>query len=111
MQKTCRLFCILIEILTFFQMPEFRKDPIPPLSQDFFESLDRVDESALARLIVELNINRLQELPDLRMMFLQRRRQQLAQQLNRSFPGSGRAVIPPSQRTAQLQAGQWPVYA
>lgn len=93
-------------------MPEFRKDAIPPLSQDFFESLDRVDESALARLIVELNINRLQELPDLRTMFLQRRRQQLAyaQQLNRSFPGSGRAVIPQSQRPTQLQGRPWPVY-
>lgn len=94
-------------------MPEFRKDAIPPLSQDFFESLDRVDESALARLIVELNINRLQELPDLRMMFLQRRRQQLAyaQQLNRSFPGTGRAVISQPQRPSSLQGpGQWPVH-
>jgi hypothetical protein len=97
-------------------MPEFRKDSIPPLSQDFFESLDRVDESALARLIVELNINRLQELPDLRTMFFQRRRQQLAyaaagipHQLNRSYPGAVN-VMPQIQRPTALQGGSWPVY-
>ena len=51
----------------------------PPLGQDFFDSLDRVDESALARLEIELRLNTLQELPDLRAMFLARR-QHYAQQ-------------------------------
>jgi len=55
-------------------MPEFTKESGVALSQDFFDSLDRVDEGALSRLIVEYRLNTLQELPDLRSLFQTRRR-------------------------------------
>ncbi|KAK3735605.1 hypothetical protein QZH41_013708 [Actinostola sp. cb2023] len=82
------------------EMPELSRDvPIPPLSQEFFESLDKVDESALARLIEELNINRLQELPDLTSIFFRRRRQQPTYGL----PPRGYPTMPALQRSVGLQ--------
>jgi len=56
------------------RMPEFTKENGAALSQEFFDSLDRVDEGALSRLIVEYRLNTLQELPDLRSLFLARKR-------------------------------------
>lgn len=106
-------------------MPELRRDPIPPLSQDFFESLDKVDETALARLIIELNINRLQELPDLTSIFFRRRRQQhqLQQQQQQQLYGpvggnmpnarvrlTGMPTMPSYSRAVGVQRGSWPVY-
>lgn len=97
-------------------MPELRRDPIPPLSQEFFESLDKVDENALARLIVELNINRLQELPDLTSIFFRRRRQQQAaygpiggMAPRGRYPGMPTVpALQHVQRPVGLQRGSWP---
>lgn len=58
-------------------MPEFTRDNCAPLGQEFFDSMDRVDESALARLIVEMQLNKLQDLPDLRTLFFRRKQQQM----------------------------------
>lgn len=94
-------------------MPELRRDPQAPLSQEFFESLDKVDESALARLIVELNLNRLQELPDLSSIFFRRRR--LQQPYGVITPRVGgyhhtrSPTVPVLQRPVGLQRGTtWP---
>lgn len=59
------------------QMPEFTRDNCAPLGQEFFDSMDRVDEGALARLIVEMQLNKLQDLPDLRTLFFRRKQQQM----------------------------------
>ncbi|CAH3019095.1 unnamed protein product [Porites evermanni] len=58
-------------------MPEFTRDNCAPLGQEFFDSMDRVDEGALARLIVEMQLNKLQDLPDLRTLFFRRKQQQM----------------------------------
>lgn len=59
------------------QMPEYTRDSCAPLGKEFFDSMDRVDEGALARLIVEMQLNTLQDLPDLRTLFFRRKRQQM----------------------------------
>ncbi|EDO38856.1 predicted protein [Nematostella vectensis] len=93
-------------------MPEFRKDTTPPLSQDFFESLDHVDESALARLIVEMQLNRPYELPDLRSIFFQRKRQQVyagiaaQSSVHYNYP----AMRPQPQRSMPRGGRPWPMY-
>lgn len=86
------------------QMPEFAMDKAAPLGQDFFDSLDRVDERALARLEIELRLNTLQELPDLRTMFFARRRQQQAM-----YPPQYRNYAMPQYHAAQRR--QWPLHA
>lgn len=58
-------------------MPEYTRDNCAPLGKEFFDSMDRVDEGALARLIVEMRLNTLQDLPDLRTLFFRRRQQQM----------------------------------
>lgn len=58
-------------------MPEYTRETCAPLGKEFFDSMDRVDEGALARLIVEMQLNTLQDLPDLRTLFFRRRQQQM----------------------------------
>lgn len=71
-------FLTYSSLLLFLRMPEFTKENGAALSQDFFDSLDHVDEGALSRLIVEYRLNTLQELPDLRSLFLTRRKPPMA---------------------------------
>ncbi|XP_020622882.1 uncharacterized protein LOC110060441 [Orbicella faveolata] len=59
-----------------WQMPEYTRESCAPLGKEFFDSMDRVDEGALARLIVEMQLNTLQDLPDLRTLFFRRKQQQ-----------------------------------
>ena len=68
---------VLIEFFVCFpQMPEYTRESCAPLGKEFFDSMDRVDEGALARLIVEMQLNTLQDLPDLRTLFFRRKQQQ-----------------------------------
>nr|XP_058967178.1 uncharacterized protein LOC131793724 isoform X1 [Pocillopora verrucosa] len=69
--------CLISLIQCFDEMPEYTRDNCAPLGKEFFDSMDRVDEGALARLIVEMQLNTLQDLPDLRTLFFRRRQQQM----------------------------------
>lgn len=67
-------------------MPEYTRDSCAPLGKEFFDSMDHVDEGALAKLIVEMQLNTLQDLPDLRTLFFRRKQRQMnyvAAQYNR----------------------------
>ena len=58
-------------------MPEYTRESCAPLGKEFFDSMDRVDEGALARLIVEMQLNTLQDLPDLRTLFFRKKQQHM----------------------------------
>lgn len=73
----CGKECLILGLNLFSQMPEYTRDNCAPLGKEFFDSMDRVDEGALARLIVEMQLNTLQDLPDLRTLFFRRRQKQM----------------------------------
>lgn len=72
-----KLVKLIVFVFFFTQMPEYTRENCAPLGKEFFDSMDRVDEGALSKLIVEMQLNTLQDLPDLRTLFFRRKQQQM----------------------------------
>jgi hypothetical protein len=101
---------ILIEfVFCFTQMPEYTRESCAPLGKEFFDSMDRVDEGALARLIVEMQLNTLQDLPDLRTLFFRRKQQQ--KNYVASQYGRIQAYRIQQQYSSSVHGKPWPMHA
>ena len=105
-----KLVTLIVFVFCFtHQMPEYTRENCAPLGKEFFDSMDRVDEGALARLIVEMQLNTLQDLPDLRTLFFRRKQQQM------SYVASQYGRIPAyrvqQQYSSAVHGKPWPMHA
>lgn len=93
-------------------MPDYihTRESCAPLGKEFFDSMDCVDEGALARLIVEMQLNTLQDLPDLRALFFRRKQQQM-----QNYVASQYGRIPSyrvqQQYSSPVRGKPWPMHA
>lgn len=92
-------------------MPEYTRESCAPLGKEFFDSMDRVDEGALARLIVEMQLNTLQDLPDLRTLFFRRKQQQQQKNYVASQYGRIQAYRIQQQYSSSVHGKPWPMHA